>query len=158
MFVCLFVCCLSPPSLLTSNNLAFASATESSNIRPATFGKLCAWFNHRELKMNGGKGEFTSVMSNNIIRQATLVKVVFLFEPSQFQFKIEILQLKWDKTKAYFFYRSKCKVIYPKYSKHWLSTVARTIDCVCSKILNHGLNHGLLFSLFKFFGWKNIVN
>ena len=28
-----------------------------------------------------------------------------------------------------------------------------TIDCVCSKILNHGLNHGLLFSLFKFFGW-----
>ena len=35
------------------------------------------------------------------------------------------------------------KVIYPKYSKHWLSTVAHTIDCVCSKILNHGLNHGL---------------
>ena len=30
----------------------------------------------------------------------------------------------------------KCKVIYPKYSKHWLSTVERTIDCVCSKILN----------------------
>ena len=50
------------------------------------------------------------------------------------------------------------KVIYPKYSKHWLSTVAHTIDCVWSKILNHGLNHGLLFSLFKFFGWKNILN
>ena len=33
------------------------------------------------------------------------------------------------------------KVIYPKYSKHWLSSVAHTIDCVCSKILNHGLNH-----------------
>ena len=31
------------------------------------------------------------------------------------------------------------KVIYPKFSKHWLSTVAHTIDCVCSKILNHGL-------------------
>ena len=30
------------------------------------------------------------------------------------------------------------KVVYPKYSKHWLSTVAQTIDCVCSKILNHG--------------------
>ena len=44
------------------------------------------------------------------------------------------------------------KDIYPKYSKHQLSTVAHTIDCVCSKILNHGLNHGLLFSLFKFFG------
>ena len=46
------------------------------------------------------------------------------------------------------------KVIYPKYSKHWLSTVAHTIDFVCSKILNHGL----LFSLFKFLGWKIILN
>ena len=27
----------------------------------------------------------------------------------------------------------KGKVIYPKYSKHWLSSVAHTIDCVCSK-------------------------
>ena len=35
------------------------------------------------------------------------------------------------------------KVMYPKYFKHLLSTVAHTIDCVCSKILNHGLNHGL---------------
>ena len=50
------------------------------------------------------------------------------------------------------------KDVYPKYSKHWLSTVAHTIDCLCSKILNHGLNHGLLFSLFKFFGWNNILN
>ena len=48
------------------------------------------------------------------------------------------------------------KVIHTKYSKHWPYTVAHTIDCVCRKILNHGLNHGLLFSLFKFFGWKNI--
>jgi hypothetical protein len=47
------------------------------------------------------------------------------------------------------------KVIYPKYSKHWLSTMAYTIDCVFRKISNHGLNHGLLFSLFKLFGWKN---
>ena len=50
------------------------------------------------------------------------------------------------------------KVIYPKYFKHWLSIVAHTIDCMCSKILSHGLNHGLSFSLFKFFGWKNILN
>ena len=46
------------------------------------------------------------------------------------------------------------KVIHPKYSKHWLYTVAHIIDCVCSKILNHGLNHGLFLSLFKFFVWK----
>ena len=40
--------------------------------------------------------------------------------------------------------------LYPKYSK--LFTVAHTIDIMCSKILKHGLNHGLSFSLFKFFG------
>ena len=48
------------------------------------------------------------------------------------------------------------QVIYPKYSKHWLSTLAHTIYCVCSKISNHGL----LFSLFKFLGektnWNNL--
>ena len=26
-----------------------------------------------------------------------------------------------------------------------LDTVENTIDCVCSKMLNHGLNHGLFF-------------
>ena len=34
--------------------------------------------------------------------------------------------------------------------KHWLFTVAHTI--------NHGLNIGLLFSLFKFCGWKKNRN
>ena len=48
------------------------------------------------------------------------------------------------------------KVIYTKYSNHWPNSVAHTIDCVCSKMLNHGLNHGLFLSLFKFFGWKYI--
>ena len=28
-------------------------------------------------------------------------------------------------------------------------TVASTIDCGCSKMLNHGLNHGFFLSLFK---------
>ena len=46
--------------------------------------------------------------------------------------------------------------MYPNYSKHWLSTAAHTIDCICSKIVDQGLNHGLIFSLFKFFGWNNI--
>ena len=41
------------------------------------------------------------------------------------------------------------KVIYPKYSKHWSYTVAHTFDCVCNKMLNHGLNHGFFLSLFK---------
>ena len=41
------------------------------------------------------------------------------------------------------------KVIYPKYSKHWPYTVAYTIYCVSSKMLHHGLKHGLFLSLFK---------
>ena len=41
------------------------------------------------------------------------------------------------------------KVIYTKYSKHWSYTVAHTIDCVCSEMLNQGLNHGFFLSLFK---------
>ena len=43
------------------------------------------------------------------------------------------------------YFRVQFKVIYPKYSKHWPYTVAYTIDCVCSKMLNHGL----FLSLFK---------
>ena len=41
------------------------------------------------------------------------------------------------------------KVIYTKYTKHWPYTVAHTIDCVCNKMVNHGLNHELFLSLFK---------
>jgi hypothetical protein len=44
------------------------------------------------------------------------------------------------------------KVIYPKYAKHLPYIVAHTIECVCSKMSNHGFNHGLFISLFKFFG------
>ena len=40
------------------------------------------------------------------------------------------------------------KVINSKYSKHWVYTVAHRIDCVCSKMLNHGLIHGLNHGLF----------
>ena len=49
--------------------------------------------------------------------------------------------------------------IYHKYSKHWPYTVAHTIDCcVCSKMLNHGLNHALFLSLLKFLWWRYILN
>ena len=41
------------------------------------------------------------------------------------------------------------KVIYTKYSKHRPYTLAHTIDCVCCKMLNHGLNHGLFFFHFS---------
>ena len=65
-----------------------------------------------------------------------------------------ILQKKRDFIPKFEFYKTKLYT-YLKYSKHWLSTVAHTIDCVCRKILNYGLNHGLLFSLFKFLGEKH---
>ena len=48
--------------------------------------------------------------------------------------------------------KPRTKVIHPKYSKHCPHILAHTIDCVCSKMLNHGLNQGLFLSLFKFFG------
>ena len=35
-----------------------------------------------------------------------------------------------------------------------LNTAAHTIDCLCSKILNHGLNHGLFFHFLSFLGEK----
>ena len=41
--------------------------------------------------------------------------------------------------------RSMDKIMYPKYTKLWLST----IDCVCSKILNHGLNYGFIIFTFQ---------
>ena len=42
----------------------------------------------------------------------------------------------------------KIKVIYTKYSKHWPYTVTHTIDWVCSKILNHGLNRSFTFQAY----------
>ena len=54
--------------------------------------------------------------------------------------------------------------IYPKlYIPSTLNTdyllwaVAHMIDCVCSKILDHGLNDGLLFSFLMFFVWKKTI-
>ena len=39
--------------------------------------------------------------------------------------------------------------------KHWLYyLLAATMDCSCSKILNHGLYRGLFLSVFKVLGWK----
>ena len=60
-------------------------------------------------------------------------------------------------------FRIFAKVMYPKYSKvltnkHWPYLLAYTMDWDCTKMLNHGWNHGLFLSLFKFFGWKYILN
>ena len=45
-----------------------------------------------------------------------------------------------------------CKLYIPStVNTDYLLWHTKIVCCVCS-ILNHGLNHGLLFSLFKFFG------
>ena len=50
------------------------------------------------------------------------------------------------------------KVIYLKYSKHWLSTVAHKIDCVCSKKIKSVFKSFVIIFTFQVFGWKNILN
>ena len=47
------------------------------------------------------------------------------------------------------------KFIYPKYSKHWPYLLAYTIDCDCSKMLNHGLNH--VQGVFPLLNWFRII-
>ena len=59
--------------------------------------------------------------------------------------------MRWIFAKQRQIRQQKSKVIYPKYSKHWPYTVAHIIDYVCSKVLNHGLNHGLCFFTFQVF-------
>ena len=47
------------------------------------------------------------------------------------------------------------KVIYPKYSKHWLSTVAHTIDCVCGKNMKSGFKSWVIIFTFHVFWVKS---
>ena len=49
------------------------------------------------------------------------------------------------------------KVIHPKYSKHWPYTVVYTIDCVCSKVLIHGLPKTEVWWLFSKFFTSNFL-
>ena len=51
-----------------------------------------------------------------------------------------------------------CKVIYPKYSKHWCYTVAHTIDCVCSKMLNHRFKSWVLSFTFQAYTLPHTLN
>ena len=51
----------------------------------------------------------------------------------------------WFKFKFWFYILPLLKVMYTKYSKHWLYTVAHTIECVCSKMNNSWFNPWFLF-------------
>ena len=87
----------------------------------------------------GGQGDYKrlQILAELEAKPVSSKDLVFLLDPPRFS----------DLPPA-LYVREKAKVIYPKYSKQWLSTVAHRIDCVYNEILNHGL----LFSLFKFFG------
>ena len=43
----------------------------------------------------------------------------------------------WSSIYWILMYKERVKAIYPKCFKHWPYTVADTIDCVCSEMLNH---------------------
>ena len=68
------------------------------------------------------------------------------------------LEQSWRSRKRRGGTEGKPKVIYPKYSKHWPYLLACTIDWDCSKILNHGFNHGFFILFLKLFDWKYILN
>jgi hypothetical protein len=88
------------------------------------------------------------ILSN--MRWKICEKYCQLFETHFFTYSI--IMKSWfnqENYKNYLNFDLLSKVIYPKYSKHWPYTVAHTIDCVYSKMLNHGWNHGLFLSLFK---------
>ena len=80
----------------------------------------------------------TSYMNKILFPGTFLCKKIWDFtgifwENSQFVNK-EILSMNFKNNDA------NIKVIYTKYSKHWLYTVAHIIDCVCSKINNSWFN------------------
>ena len=47
------------------------------------------------------------------------------------------------------------KVIHPKYDKQLAYALAHQITLVCSKLINHVLNHGVFLLPLKFFGFEN---
>ena len=50
------------------------------------------------------------------------------------------------------------KVIHPKYSKHGPYTVAYTIDCVYSKMLNHGFKSWVISFTFQAYTLSHTLN
>ena len=96
-----------------------------------------------------------NIGSNHKFRRKQISMNYVICMLTEVGFFYQIDWLRWSTCRLRFFgwlldhvIYLKLKVIYPKYSKHWLSTVTHTVDCVCSKILNHGLNHGLFFQVF----------
>ena len=81
------------------------------------------------------------ILNGNVKKMKCGITVYYLFIVSQLARSEFCQKSSWIQPRV--------KVVYPKYSKHWLHTVAHTIDCVCSKMLYHGLNLGLSLSVFK---------
>ena len=101
---------------------------------------------------------------NCVLRRAPCIEVQIFWE-GHIIWKTLMMSLSLDqlvtknqilKTKFRGLLTSQPKLYIPSNlnTDYLLWRLAHTIDCVWSKILNHGLNHGLLFPLFKFFWWK----
>ncbi len=75
----------------------------------------------------------------------------------QTQYNQRLLTKEWL-MESWWQFDGGAKVIFPKYSKHWPYTVVHTIDCVCSKMLNHGWNNVLFcFWLVKLTPWHTVA-
>ena len=119
-----------------------------------TVPRICPWkfpgFSNIFMSIHNSVQYKTSFVGNN--------QHIIGIEPNQKSF--DFPTINWLKTcvsfrscplvRSRFEFQVGHKFIHPKkYSKHWPYSVAYTIDCVCSRMLNDGLNHGLFLSLFK---------
>ena len=105
----------------------------------------CRFFEHLSFTEDSYFQSFYIFLLPAILRQAGFKNRQFI---STYLSCILNLKEKLCLMQCFIFFTA-CKVIHHKYSKNCPNTVTNTIDCVCSKILNHRLNHGLFFSLFK---------
>ena len=108
--------------------------------------QLCPGLFYRNLQQDGSRYEIPTVI---LPHSASISTMYSLFKSSK-----GLLLQNFCQTCLVLLMNSGVKVtcpqvIYPKHSKHWSHTVAHTIDCVCSKMLKHGLNLGSFISLFK---------
>ena len=85
---------------------------------------LCEGVSPPKANTNGASGQPSKACTMPILASVSDMQVGLLLEISQ-----TFIVLSEEPV---------TKVIHYKYSKHWLSTVSHTIDCVCSKTLNHG--------------------
>ena len=104
-----------------------------------------------------GRVEFWISIPFNFFNCTYLQKTIFDFDTSKsLSYQGHKRTIFWLELNGYLnqFLRPSKLYIQSTLNIYLICTVADTIDCVCSKLLNHWL----MLSLFKFFGWKYSLN